>query len=819
MNKHYKHAQTMRIDLGDHIDRMTVRRTEDSADHGRSHRVAREAELLGRRARDVGGDAFNELLQNIYDGVVLTALDGNIISVNERILSFLGCKGDEVCALNIVEILVGADNELIPTLLDNLENDRFTLIQGYMICKDGGVFPAEISTNRMCIAGEHYLGFFVRDISLRKQREDQLRLGYSALENSGSGIAMTDLEGRLDYVNHALRGLWGLQDDEEVKDLSVLDFVVDEDFLGCVLEAARGGEPWRGELTMKPRGRDPIEVRASLRANANEDDEITGLVFSLMDVTEERAVQRTLKESEQRHRMLFREMLSGFAVHELIYDDESRAVDYRFLEVNPAFERMTGLMAGDVKGRTVREVLPGTEDLWIETYGRVVLTGEPEHFQRFSEELGKHFEVTAFRSGPNQFATVFEDITERLSAAQERERLQAQLRQSQKIEAIGRLAGGVAHDFNNLLMGIMGYVELSMDDLAEDHPVRAYLAEIMVDAKRSANLTRQLLAFARRQPIAPKMIEMNEIVSGMLSMLQRLLGEDIDLVWVPSSETCAVNMDSSQLDQALANLIINARDAISGVGTVTVRVEKVTVDAAQCIGHADATPGEYALLEVSDTGCGMDADTLAHVFEPFYTTKGAGKGSGLGLATVHGVVRQNKGFVAVESEVGSGSVFRLYIPRHAEGVEKQDEETSHAPLPGGTETILLVEDEKSVRETARSFLLKLGYQVLSAELPDKALRVSEKYAGEIDLLITDVIMPGMNGVDLASKLSPSRPTMKCLFISGYVDNVVVKHGLLDEGVHFLAKPFLRKDLAAKVREVLDACPAGNVEHRNGALSP
>jgi signal transduction histidine kinase/CheY-like chemotaxis protein len=398
---------------------------------------------------------------------------------------------------------------------------------------------------------------------------------------------------------------------------------------------------------------------------------------------------------------------------------------------------------------------------------------------------------------------VFVDISGNRAAEAEREKLRSQLAQAQKMESVGRLAGGVAHDFNNQLMGIMNYVELCRDELPPGHPVRGHLDEITRDAQRSADIAKQLLAFARKQVIAPKVLDMNDALAGMLKMLRHLMGEDIELTWGPGAAVGPVKMDPGQLDQILANLCVNARDAIAGVGKVTIETANTTLDDAYCAMHADAVPGDYIRLSVSDSGCGMSKDVLAHIFEPFYTTKEVGKGTGLGLATVYGIVEQNHGHIEVQSEPGKGTTFSIYLPRAASEADTGSAAVTPERLPRGTETIVLAEDEKSVRVTSRLFLEALGYTVLAAGTPEEALRLGGAHSGSIHLLITDVIMPGMNGPDLAASLAGERPNLKCLFISGYTADVITHRGTLGAAGHFLAKPFSRHDLACKVREVLD----------------
>ena len=394
------------------------------------------------------------------------------------------------------------------------------------------------------------------------------------------------------------------------------------------------------------------------------------------------------------------------------------------------------------------------------------------------------------------YVGVKRDITAQLE-------LTAQYQQAQKMESVGRLAGGVAHDYNNMLSVIMGYTEMALDKVDTSNPLHEDLREVLNAARRSTDITRQLLAFARKQTIEPVVLDLNTTVDGMLKMLRRLIGEDISLAWLPAFEVWPVKFDPSQLDQVLANLCVNARDAIHGVGKVTIETANVSFDEAYCTMHSDFTPGAFVMLAVSDSGCGMDKKILDQIFEPFFTTKGIGKGTGLGLATVYGIVKQNHGFINVYSEPDNGTTFKIYIPRDTAGIEVAEDVKSAELLLGRGETVLLVEDESALLVMAKRLLEGLGYTVLSAAGPGDALRLAEEHTGEIHLLLTDVIMPEMNGRDLAHRLATLYPKMKHLFTSGYTADVIAHQGILDEGVNFIQKPLSKKDLAAKVRKVLD----------------
>ncbi|RJQ77490.1 MAG: PAS domain S-box protein [Desulfobacteraceae bacterium] len=390
---------------------------------------------------------------------------------------------------------------------------------------------------------------------------------------------------------------------------------------------------------------------------------------------------------------------------------------------------------------------------------------------------------------------LIEDITERLS-------LESQFRQAQKLESVGRLAGGVAHDYNNMLSLILGYAELALGKVNPSEPVHDDLREILNAAKRSAEVTRQLLAFARKQTIAPKLIDLNDTVEGILRMLRRLIGEDIELTWLPGANLGPIMMDPSQLDQIMANLCVNARDAIADVGKITIQTGRVTFDQSFCDDHEGFVPGDFIELTVSDSGCGMDRKTQENIFEPFFTTKRAGRGTGLGLSTVYGIIKQNNGLIKAWSEPGKGTTFRIYLQSRAgEAADRWEEIATKTPKAHG-ETILIAEDEVEILKLIKIMLETMGYTVLTANTAADAMRLAQTHAGKIRLLITDVVMPEMNGRELAERLRSFEPNLNCLFMSGYTSDVIAHLGVLNKGVSFIQKPFSMKHLAAKVHEAL-----------------
>jgi PAS domain S-box-containing protein len=641
----------------------------------------------------------------------------------------------------------------------------------------------------------------IMDITQRKQAGEVLRASEAKhrqmIANITDVIAIIDPQGVIRYKSPNIEKWFGWRP-EDLVGTEVWEVIHPDDRERIQAEFTRLLSADRAAKTAELRYRCKdgafkwIELTA---VNLTRDPIVQGVLTSYHDITERR-------QAEQHYTQLFVSMPVGFALHEVVLDGTGRPRDYRFLKVNPAFENLTGLRAEDLIGRTVLEALPETEPLWIELYGRVALSGEATHFESYSQSLDKHFAVAAYCPAPGQFAVSFQDITDRKKAEAEKVQLQAQLIQAQKLESVGRLAGGVAHDFNNMLGVILGHAELAMEEVDADDPLHAELQQIHRAAMRSADLTRQLLAFARKQIVAPRVLDLNDTVAGMLKMLRRLIGEDIDLAWMPGAVLWPVKIDPAQIDQILANLCVNARDAIAGVGKVTIETQNVVFDEAFCARHPGFSPGEFMLLAVSDDGCGMSREVLDNLFEPFFTTKEVGAGTGLGLATVYGIVKQNGGFINVYSEPGQGSVFKIYLPRFT-GEPMPPGATPGEEIPcGAGEAILLVEDEPTILNLARSMLERLGYRVLTADTPREALQLAASRRGAIDLLMTDVVMPEMNGRDLARRLLATHPGLKLLFMSGYTANVIAHHGVLDEGVEFIQKPFSKKDLAVKVRQVL-----------------
>jgi len=520
-------------------------------------------------------------------------------------------------------------------------------------------------------------------------------------------------------------------------------------------------------------------------------------------VESRRAAEAALRESEERFRVFFESS-----------PDACKFVnsDGVFIDINRAAEEMFGYRRDEVVGKTVPELglfhqdsLPIARTMATDCLeGAACPPMELTVVHRSGREIVVEARTVAVRVRDGvAILTALRDISARKQAEVAQRRLEEQLRQASKMEAVGRLAGGVAHDFNNLLTGIRGFTDILISGVREGEPAHGDLLEIQRATQRAATLTGQLLAFSRKQMVEPVVIDLNQLLSGAMAIVERLIGEDVQVVFRPGSNLRAVRIDPSGMEQVLINLAVNARDAMPQGGQLSIETSEVEVDAELCRNHLDARPGRHLLLSVKDTGVGMSEGVLSRLFEPFFTTKGPGRGTGLGLSIIYGIVQQGGGFVLVESDVGRGSTFRIYLPA------VQESPVAHAPLvepelAKGSETILLVEDEVLVRSLVSKFLHSQGYRVLSAARGSDAIQLAVEQASRIDLLLSDVILPNMNGRQIYERLTQTMPKLRVLFMSGYTENIIAPHGVLEGGFFFVQKPFSLKELARKVREALDS---------------
>jgi two-component system, cell cycle sensor histidine kinase and response regulator CckA len=516
---------------------------------------------------------------------------------------------------------------------------------------------------------------------------------------------------------------------------------------------------------------------------------------------EKRLAEDRAHQSEERYRLLF----DRCPLPMWVYDVETLA----FVAVNPAAIRHYGYSAEEFARMTIADIRPREEVTALRDDIRGAVGRDDgqirlwRHRRKDGSIIQVEIQADGFElDGRAARLVLANDVTARERAQEALQRTEAQLRQSQKMDAIGRLAGGVSHDFNNILSVIISYGDMLLADLKPDDPIRADVDEIHKAGKRAADLTRQLLMFSRQQVIEPRVLDLNEVLTNLDNMLQRILGADVSLVSLRTPQLGRVCADPGGIEQVVMNLVVNARDAMPTGGQLTIETANVTFDEEYARQHVGAKPGPHVMLAVTDTGTGMDRATLARIFEPFFTTKGAGKGTGLGLSTVFGIVQQNGGTVWVYSEPGQGTTFKVYLPR----VDQEVQEARPVPEPAtlvGTETVLLVDDDEQVRVVTRAILLRHGYHVIDARNAGEALLLSESHRGAIHVLLTDVVMPQMSGPDLARRLAANRPAMKVLCMSGYTDDTIVRHGVIEARMAYLQKPVTPEVLTRKVRAVLD----------------
>jgi len=783
-------------DLLPEVFRRLFRELETERRLARAEEALRDSEKL-----------FRTVFEQAAVGVAQVMPDGRFMNVNDRFCEIVGYTKDEMRALTFRDIThpedLYLDEENVARVVGG-ETDAFEIEKRYLH-KDGHAVWIKLFSNVVrSEAGEvRYAVAAVTDITRSREAEGKLRESeerYRTILETAPISIIIFKQGVIEYVNEAGCAIMGGKGQEDFKGRSVFDFVHPDSKSFIERRAANLKEgrfnPPADVKAVRLDG-EPVFVQSTSLPFTYQGE--PAVLLMSVDITERKRAETALRESERQKDLI----LNSTAEMVTYYDN-----DLRVIWANRASGESVGKSPEELAGAHCYEVWHRRHEPCKEC---PVLQARDAKAPRQGEMRTPDGRYWLLRGYPvlddaGEVVALVElgqDVTEHKLAEEERQKLQAQLTQAQKMESVGRLAGGVAHDFNNMLSVIMGHTEMALHGTDPAHPIHAKLREIHKAAQRSANLTRQLLAFARKQMVTPRVLDLNETIEGMLKMLRRLIGEDIDLVWSPSTGLWPVKMDPSQIDQILANLCVNARDAIRGVGKIGIETANVVLDKASRPDPPEFVPGEYVSMAVSDNGCGMDGETLERLFEPFFTTKGVGEGTGLGLATVYGIVKQNNGFIDVDSKPGRGTTLKIYLPRHATRVEKSREEDS-GPLPGGGhETVLLVEDEPSILAMTSAMLKHLGYTALTAAAPEEALRLAEEHAGEIHLLVTDVIMPKMNGRELATKLQSLYPHMACLFMSGYTANVIAAHGVLDDGMHFIQKPFSMRGLGTKVREALD----------------
>ncbi len=752
-------------------------------------------------------DNFYKIVEGAPDPIFIQS-DLKFAYLNTAACHLFGIKSpDELLGTPVMDRFHPDYHDLIKNRIYNLNEKKKPvkdLLEQRFIRIDGSEVWVETTGEPILYNGKNSALVFVRNITERKAAEEALKNSehqfHLLAEAATIGVAISDYDGNNIYTNQHLTRLFGY----DMKDIPTIEHwwplaypdeeqreKIKSEWLNSVSKAVSTNssiEPDEQLVTCKDGTKKYIEFRTSVTDK---------LIFVIIiDLTERKKAEESLRKSEERYRNTLDNMIEGCQII---------GFDWRYIYINDAAQRHNRRPKEELLGKRYMDVWPGIENTEVFNKIRLCLTERTsfrmENLFIFPDGTEGWFVLVIQPVNEGVFILSI-DITGRKEAEKEKDKLQEQLLQSQKIESVGRLAGGVAHDFNNMLSVIKGYSELVMEQLGTKHEIYQDIKEILDAANRSADITKQLLAFARKQNIAPVTLDVNSSITKILKMLQRLIGEDIDLAWIPQEGLWPVKIDPSQIDQIMANLCVNARDAIEGVGKITIETHNVTFDEQYCADHYGFFPGDYVMLAVSDDGLGMDKETLKLIFDPFFTTKNPGSGTGLGLSTVYGILKQNNGFINVYSESGKGATFKLYLPRETGEGKIKEFDDSAVPPRGAGETILIVEDEKAIRDLTGKVLENHGYNVLTAETPTKALQLAKKHSGVIHLLVTDVVMPEMNGRELAKKIENFYPDIKVLFMSGYTSNVIVHRGVLDDGVNFLPKPFSHKDLTQKVYKAL-----------------
>ncbi len=793
------------------------------------------------------------ILETAMDGICISDKQGRLLEVNETYCRMSGYNLEELLAMHISDLEAIATADDVAATIQNITDGGERRFETLHRRKDGTLFDVEVCAQyQPAENGRHVC--FIRDITDRKQAERDRLANLKYFEsmdrvNRALNIKGTDLEDMVGDVFDIVLSVFGC-------DRAFLIHPCDPEapFWQVLIERTRPEYPpvpVQGEkipmnsgtaesfreilnathpVSLYPESGvalsgDKYERYGFLSMLATALHPRTGKpwIFGLNQCAyarkwtpdEEKLFQeigRRLLDSLT-SLLMFRDMQKNEEFLDTLVENIPNMIfvkdpeTLKFLRINKAAEQHSGYSREEMVGKTIYDFHPKeAADRLVALDRKVTDTKEivdiPEVAvrNRNNEERFLHTKMIPILDNTGKLKyqlNISEDITDR-------KKLEEQLRQSQKMDSIGRLAGGVAHDFNNMLGVIIGHTELSLEQLDPVQPLYGTLQSIRKAAERSAALTRQLLGFARKQTVSPLELDLNETIDGTLKMLRRLIGEDIDLAWLPGPGQMSVKVDPSQIDQILTNLCINARDAISGVGKLIIETHATSFDEAYCADHPGTSPGDYIVLAVSDNGSGMDHETVNKVFEPFFTTKETGKGTGLGLATVYGIVKQNNGFINVYSEPGHGTTFKIYLPRHVIANETPRIKSAlAAEAPRGHETILLVEDEPEILDMTKLMLERYGYRVLAVSTPDEAIQTARANTDAIQMLITDVVMPGMNGLDLSKKISAICPGLRQLFMSGYASNFIAQRGILDEGVNYIQKPFSPQELSTQVRRALD----------------
>jgi len=760
---------------------------------------------------------YRRLFESAKDGIlILDAETGMVVDVNPFLIETLGMSHEAFLGKKVWELGFLKDIMASEEKFKELQQKGFVRYDDLPLkTADGREIDVEFVSNVYLVNHQKVIQCNIRNITYRKRAADALRKSeekYRLLVDTANEAILVAQDGLLKFVNRKALSLLAGYSEQEILNRPFPDFIHPDDRDKVTSNYLRRlkGEAVPSRYAFRVMGRDGIVTWVEISATVIDWEGKPATLNFLSDISERKQAEDSLRESVEKYRSLF--MSSRDAIMTLA------PPSWQFTAGNPSAIAMFGALDEvDFASRAPWEYSPETQPDGRPSQDKAkemieLAMRQGSHLFEWTHRRlhGEDFPATVLLirmkiGGAHLLQATVRDITERKRAAEERANLEEQVRVAQKMEAVGLLAGGVAHDFNNLLSVIRSYVDFAIEDLREGDPIRDDMLEVRKAAKRATVLTRQLLAFGRRQLLQPVPLDLNQVVGGVESMLRRIIGEDIDLVPILAKDLGRVMADPGQIEQVITNIAVNARDAMPHGGKLIIETANADLDEEYAAGHVSVRPGPYVMLAITDTGCGMDKETQARIFEPFFTTKEKGKGTGLGLSMVYGIVKQSGGNIWVYSEIGLGTTFKVYLPRTDTPPAETVSSSPPEKITGG-ETVLIVEDDDSVRRIAKRVLTSAGYRVLSAANGGEALLLCEEQGTEVDLLLTDVVMPQMNGKELADRLALQRPGLKVLFMSGYSDNAIAHQGVLDPGTRFLEKPFSAVMLTRKVREILDEGP-------------